>query len=253
MYLEQIFGWAGTFLTMTFFIAPIHSFSNVFKGKLNYKDTPSFLITVSYFNCFVWFIYGGLINSLQVKISNIIGCGSSLLFIIIYLLYEIRSYPIDAILNGLLIVAATLVGYRAFTVLFDDVNVIGKVCSCASIIVFISPLQLIYRVLKDRDYRLIPIASAITSILSGSCWLMYGLLKKDFYISGANSVGVIIGIVQVVIWNKLKQKYHIIGQKNEITTVEIEIEDNDGDYNYEEKRAEEEDVSKIIAKPVEVI
>lgn len=243
MVVEEIFGWIGTLLTMTFFIAPVVPFYNVYNGKLNYEDAPTTLISTSYFNCLIWYIYGTLVNSQQIKVCNIIGCSSSLLFIIFYLSYEIRNYPVDAVLNALLVLAATCAGYRAFTVLFDDPNIVGKVGACSSMIVFISPLQLIYRVFKEKNYKLIPIASAIFSVLSGGCWFLYGVMKKDYYIFGSNSVGIIIGGLQVFIWNNLKRKYQVIEQENAPPTIGIEDEDA--------KKKEEEEMSN--AKPVKIV
>ena len=240
---EEIFGWIGALLTMNFFFSPIFPFINVYKGKLKYEDTPTTLITTSYFNCLTWYIYGTLIDSKQIKICNIIGCCASLLFITIYLLYEIREYPIDAVLNALLVIAATCAGYRVLTVLFDDPGIVGKIGTFASIVVFISPLLLVYKVLREKNYRLISIISAIFFILSGGCWFVYGLMKKDYYISGANSVSIFIGFLQVIVWNKLNQKYQIIGQENEPRT--IDIEDNDV------KKQEDDEDAKL--KQVKVV
>ena len=103
MALEDLFGWVGAFLTITFFISPVIPFINVFKGQLDYGDTPTDLIGINYSNCLVWYIYGSLLNSPQIKTSSIIGFFSSLLFMIIYLSYEIRKNIIDGVLNILII------------------------------------------------------------------------------------------------------------------------------------------------------
>ena len=149
--LEDVFGWVATCLTMCFYISPIIPFINVFKGKLSYEDTPAILVSASYVNCFCWYIYGDMIFSDQVKICNGIGAISSLCLICVYLVYEIRKYTLDAILNALIIITGSYAVYRGLTIVVDDDAIIGKICNCTAIIVFLSPIQLIYRVLKENN------------------------------------------------------------------------------------------------------
>ena len=252
--LEDFFGWSGTVLTLSFFISPIIPFINVFRGKLDYEDTPAIIIVASYCNCLVWFVYGQLINSLQIRMCNIIGCGASLFLILIYLIYEIRKYTIDAILNALILFTGSWSAYRALTIILNNPNTIGKICVCTTLIVFISPVQLIYRVISEKNYRLIPIVTAIFSILSGAAWVTYGLLRKDFYVAGPNTMAIVIGILQVIVWNVWKRKYPTIEQIREIATIGIESTGDEGDFKKETTtRSDEEKEDNIKVKPVKIV
>ena len=243
MLLEELVGWIGTLLSMPIFISPIVPFMNVFNKKLNYQDAPNTLISTRYFNCLIWYIYGKLINSPQIKISNIIGCCISLLFIIIYLSYEIRKNTMDTILNTLLVLSTTWIIYRAFTKVMFLSYIIGYFCIFSSMILLISPLHLIYKVLREKNYLLIPVFIAIFSILRSVCWVFYGLMKKNYYIVGTSSGEVIIGIVQIALRYNLKQEYHEIEKGSE--TLNIGIEDNnDDEKKLVDVKEKEEDIGK---------
>ena len=231
--LEEVFGWLGTSLTLIFFISPIIPFIKVFQGKLDYEDIPIIIICTSYFNSFIWYIYGNLINSQQIKICYIIGFCASLLLIIIYLIYEIKTFTADGILNVLILFSATWIAYIALELNFNNPKIIGKICVCTSLIIFISPIQLIYRAIHEKNYRLIQNISAFSMILSGLCWVIYGLIKRDYYITGSKSIGIIIGTLQVVFKKILKKKYPIINRVREFTTIGIENIGNEGNYKNE--------------------
>ena len=110
-----------------------------------------------------------MIFSDQIKICNLIGAGSSLILICIYLLYEIKHYTLDAILNALIILTGSVSVYRGFTLVIDDNSIIGKICVVTALIVFLSPLQIIYKVIKEKTYFLIPVYTAIVSLFSTGC------------------------------------------------------------------------------------
>lgn len=251
--IQEIFGWIGTALTMSFFISPVVPFINVFKGKLDYEDTPTIIISTGYCNCLVWYVYGILVNSQQIKTCNMIGCGASLLLIIIYLAYEVRKYLVDAILNALILFTGSWAAYRALTIIINDPNIIGKICVCTTLVVFISPLYIVFRVTKEKNYQLIPIVTAVFSILSGACWVVYGLMKKDFYVAGPNCMGVIVGALQCFIWQTYKKKYPTIGDAKEIATIGIESESNPRKTDSTSiKIDDDKDDENIQAKPVKI-
>ena len=249
---ENAFGWIGTVLTLSFFISPIIPFINVFRGRLNYEDTPAIVMCASYCNCLVWYVYGLLINSSQIKVCNMIGCSASLLLISIYLLYEIRKYTTDAVLNAIILFTGSWSAYRALTVIFNDPSIVGKICVCATLVVFISPIQLVYRTITEKNYKLIPIVSAVLSVLSGAAWVIYGLMRKDYYVAGPNTMGVLIGILQIVVWNLWRKKYPTIEQVKEIATIGIESND-DGDFKKETDIDKNDDEGgNIKVKPVKI-
>ena len=244
---RESFGWAATALTMCFYISPTIPFINVFKGRISYEDTPAIIITTSYINCFCWYIYGDMISSDQIKICNLIGAISSLILICIYLAFELKKYTIDAILNASIVCSGSFAAYRGFTILVEDDTLIGKVCICTSCIVFMSPIQIIYRVSKEKNYNLIPIYTSWVSIFSTSFWITYGVLTTDIYIIFPNLIGLILGIIQICIYLTYKRKYPGIGEREFTSTIGIET------TGFEEDKKEENNQSNTNERPVRII
>ena len=210
--LEDIFGWIATGLTMCFYISPVIPFINVFKGKLNYEDTPAVLVTA-----------------------------------------EIRKYTIDAILNALIILTGSYAVYRGLTIVVDDDAVVGKICNVTAIIVFLSPIQLIYRVLREKNnYFLIPIYTAWVSLFSTSCWVTYGIMITDVYLMIPNIIGIILAIIQIVIYIIFKKKYPTIEEREKDTST-IDIENTPDDRKETSNiKDDEENQNDVKEKPVKI-
>ena len=83
---QEYVGWLACGLNVLYFLAPVEPFFRVLRGKLNFEDTPGVFVTTCYVNCFVWYVYGDMIFSDQVKYSNLIAACASLCLIVIYLI-----------------------------------------------------------------------------------------------------------------------------------------------------------------------
>ena len=252
---QEAFGWVATCLTMCFYISPVIPFINVFRGKLNYEDTPAIIVSTSYVNCFCWYIYGDMVFSDQIKICNLIGAISSLVLMCIYLAYEVRKYTVDAILNALIIITGSYAVYRGLTIIIDDDAIIGKICNGTALIVFLSPIQLIYRVVKEKNYNLIPIYTAWVSLASTGCWVTYGIFLSDFYVVFPNAIGIVLAITQIVVFLNYKRKYPGIGEVNYTSTIGIENTGNEEGKKEEDTSIsnDEENHKDMKEKPVKII
>ena len=237
--LEDIFGWAATCFTICIYIGPILPFIKVIKGKISYEETPGVLVSATYVNCFCWYIYGDMIFSDQVKICNLIGSIITITLISIYLVYEIRKYTLDAILNALIIITGSYATYRGLTIVVDDDAIIGKICNITSIIVYLSPMYLIYKVIKEKNnYILIPI-----------------IIIKDVYIMIPNVIGIVLAIIQICIYFLFKSKYPTFGEREKDTSTSIDIENTPNDDRREDTsiKDDEEIQNNNGGKPVKIV
>ena len=253
---REAFGWLATCLTMYSFISPIIPFINVFKKKISYEDTPALMVTTMYINCLCWFVYGEMIYSTQIRKCNLIGAISSLLLIIIYLICEIRKYTLDAILNTLLIITGTYSIYQGFTLIIDDDGIIGKICILSSFIVFLFQIQIIYKVLKEKNYNLISIHFSCASLAANICWCIYGIFLTDINIIVPNFIGEILAIVQICIYLNYRNKYSNIGERDPSTsTIGIETNENDQDKKEDTSiKVDDEDKKfDVKEKPVKIV
>ena len=252
--IQEIIGWASACLTVLYHLAPVNPFFRVLKGKLNFEDTPGVFVTTCYVNCFVWYVYGDMIFSDQVKYGFCAGTGISLLLMIIYLAYELRKYLVDTILNTLILITGTWAVYRALTIIIDDDRIVGKICFVTYIVVFLTPIQILYKVIKDKNYIIIPIYSALILLLACICWIVYGVMITDFYIVCPHVVGAILSCVQIIVYLNFKRKYPAIGEREFSSTIGIETTGNEESKKEEAPiKIDEDSQPQAKEKPVKII
>ena len=252
--LQEGVGWGAACLTVLYHLAPIEPFLRVLRGKLNFEDTPGVFVTTCYVNCFVWYVYGDMIFSDQIKYSYLVASCISLLLMVIYLIYELRKYLVDSILNALIIITGTWAVYRALTIIIDDDRIVGKICIGTTLVVFLTPIQTLYKVIKEKNYILIPFYSAIVYLFASIVWVVYGVMITEFYIVAPNAAGIIISLIQIFIYLNFKRKYPIIGERDISSTIGIETS------GIEESKKEEPSIkidddkpAKTKEKPVKIV
>ena len=252
---QECFGWAAACFTVCYYVTPAISFINVLKGKLNFEDTPIIFVSVCYVNCFIWYIYGDITFSDQIKISNMVAGGISLILICIYLIYEIRKYLIDSILNTLILITGSWAVYRALTIILDDDRIIGKILIGTTITVYITPIQILFRVIKEKNYILIPVYSAWVYLFACIAWVVYGIFIGDFYVVFPHSAGIILSLVQIIVFLNFKRKYPAIGERDFSSTIGIETSGNEETKKEENinNNFEEDNQSQTKEKPVKIV
>jgi len=253
--IQESFGWVGAGITVLSFLFPVFPYINVIKGKLDFESTPAVLVTTCYVNYFCWYVYGDMIFSDQIKYSYLIGAIVNTILMLIYLVYEVRKYLVDTILNLLILITGTWALYRALTIIIDDDRIVGKICIGTSFIVFFNPIQTIYKVIKEKNYIIIPIYNNYAIFLSSICWLVYGIFITDFYIVFPNTIGIILSLIEIIIYLNYKKKYPAIGEKDFSSTIGIETTSNDDSNKKEEPsiNMDEEKEIRSKEKPVKII
>ena len=218
---QYYFGWAATNLTALFYVSLVTPFFKIFKGQMKYQDAPIFVIYISYINCIFWCLYGNMIFSYQIRTCNIIGSISTFILIFIYLSYEFRKHVLDPILSAIIIIYGTYVFFNYFTIIItNNTYIIGNLCILAKFCVFISPIQLIYRVIKEKRYILIPIYASFVSLISSICWVIYGFTISNIHVIIPNIVGILLGVTQFFVYFYYKTFYSIINENNRTISID---------------------------------
>ena len=88
------------------------------------------------------------------------------------------------------------------------------VCSLS----YISPTQLLIKVLNKKDYRIIPIISAIISSLGFGSWTIFGLFQFSATIIIPNLVGFIFSAAQIILYRVYKNKRPLEEEIGNIST-----------------------------------
>jgi solute carrier family 50 protein (sugar transporter) len=256
MDLEDIIGWIGCILTTCFFIPQLSPFIKIIKGKLYFEDAPGFFISSCYANCFLWMIYGEMIFSDQIRITNMIACVICLIAMIIYLVYEFKKYLLDTILNVLILTMASWAIYKFLYIAVDDDRIVGKICISSSIIIILNFVYIIYRVIKEKNYLLIHFYYTAIYFISSLVWLFYGIITKDIYVVFPYILSIIISLIQIIIFLNYEKKYPIIEEKDINTSIGIERAGNEENENKKEEteiKIEEEVQTEEKEKPVKIV
>ena len=252
--IQESFGWVAACLTVCYYISPVIPFINVLKGQLNFEETPGIFVTSCYINCFIWYIYGDMIFCDQVKISNMIAAAISLFLMIIYLAYEIRKYIIDSILNALILVTGSWAVYRALTIVIEDDRTVGKICFCTTILVYFFPIQILYKIFKEKNYVLINVYSAWVYLFACIGWVVYGIMINDIYVVCPYVGGIILSLIQIIVYFNYKRKYPTIGEREFASTIGIETSGNEETKKEEASIKIDEDIQPTgKEKPVKIV
>jgi len=245
--IQESIGWIAATFNICFYLSPTLNFVKVLKGKVNFEESPGVYVTTCYVNSFIWFIYGDMIFSDQVKISNMISALINLIFMLIYLAFELRKYFIDAILNTLILITGSWAVYRALTIVIDDDRVVGDICIGTTFIIFLSPIQILYKVFKEKNYNIIPVFAAIIYLSGCLSWFIYAIFIKDFYLAFPHALGVILSGVEIAVYVNCKRRYPGIGENGASGTIDIVSGGND------DIKKEETPIKIDEGKPVEIV
>ena len=249
--LQEGLGWLSCGITIIYYLAPFQQFLNVLKGNLNFEESPGIFVTTCYINSFLWYIYGDMIFSDQVKYAYLISACISLGFIVIYLIFELKKYLVDSILNALILGTGTWTVYRALIIIVDDDRIVGKICFCSTILMFSNPIFILYKVIKEKNFLLIPFYSSLIYFCASVGWIVYGVMISDVYMVCANVTGVVFSVIQVIVFLNFKRKYPTIGEKDFAATIGIESIGNEGGKEGEIKSVEIKDDTK--EKPIKIV
>ena len=249
---QNIFGYVATALSSCFYLSLALHFFNVLRCKLNYEYTPIIFIDTIYVDALTWYIYADKIVCEQLKLCNTIGCCCGLLLIVIYLAFELRKYLVDSILNCLILILGTLVIHKGLTIVIEDADMIGKVCIGTKVVTFIIPIILTFRVIKEKNYRLISFSTTTTYMMSCIGWVLFGKASFDINIMIPNCIGVVLCFIQFLVYLNFKKKYPTYSGPSST----IGIESGSTEYKKDESTTmniDEESQEKAREKPVKIV
>lgn len=237
---EDTIGWIGCGLTTCFFIPQLWPFIRIIQKKSYFEDTPGVFISICYINCFFWMIYGDMIFSDPVKISNLIACFICFIDMIIYIIYEIKKYTLDAILNLLILFMGSWSVYKYLTIEIDDDKIVGNICMVTSIFLYSYFGYIIYKVIKEKNFLLIHFTTTSIYFVSSIIWLVYGIITKDLYMVCPHIVGIILSLMHIVIYLNYEKRYPIISTSDAEGPGIVEIKKDEDFKNTEDNNNNKE-------------
>ena len=250
---ENILGWIGICLSSCFYLSLIIPFFNVLRCKKSFELIPITFISTIYADCVAWYIYGDKILSEHVQLCHCIGGCACLAIIIIYLCFELKKDLADGILNILILVLGTLVIQKGLIYIIEDFNNVGKICVGTKLVTFFAPIATIYRVIKEKNYKLISLISTLTYLAACIGWTLFGKILNNFNIMCSYGAGIVLGIIQILIYFNFKKKYPHFSGKSSTIGIESGFSEETKKDESTTINIDEESQEKAKEKPVKII
>lgn len=196
---KEIFGWTGTGVSTLFYLAPFFPFKEVIEGKRLWSDAPGVTLCMSYLSCILWKVYGFQDRTLQVYVANLEGELLTLIWVIIYLIFFMKRNFFKSLGICILYIAvATGLDFLFYRVFSQEV--VGWTANVFNVLMYAAPGEKIIRIIKTKNFKLLPIWSSSASIISTTCWMSFGILKKDIKLIVPNALGLFFAILQCTVY-----------------------------------------------------
>ena len=129
-------------------------------------------------------------NAFVPTVSSGIGTGLSILFAWIYLYVFLEGKPLYFFFAFLLV--ADLVGQFYYALMYIiPLEYVGKIAMVVNIINYAAPGQNIIKVIKEGNYKLIPIVTTVFGAMCSVSWFTFGVLQKDWNCIIPNPLGML--------------------------------------------------------------
>ncbi|CAK9181474.1 unnamed protein product [Ilex paraguariensis] len=180
------FGILGNILSFMVYLAPVPTFSRIFKKKST-EDFQSVPYVVALFSSMLWIYYAWLkSNAILLITINAAGCVIETIYIALYIVYALKSARILTLKLLLLLNFGGFWSIMILTIFFlkglNRVRVVGWICMALSVSVFAAPLSIMAQVIRTKSVEFMPFWLSFFLAMSAVMWFFYGLLLKDIYI-----------------------------------------------------------------------
>lgn len=203
--LIDVIGLLCNAIAIIFYFMPITNMVTVIKTKDTSK-APWLLFIFTILNSEFWTIYGIKINSWPIYFCNGIGIVTNIIYLSIYFLCQVnrplwkRTFYISLVLLTCVSSLAALYTY------IQNQNLFGGLACMMNIIMYISPLQNLQLVFKNKDNSFIPINISLCLVVNCMLWMTFGFFKNgDYFMIISNVLGLILSLTQCVLWFKFRE------------------------------------------------
>ena len=212
----------GTAMGIGLGITPIVPFLEIIKGKESVRIFPESMIFFNILCPHLWACYWIRQNIFIPFFSAIFGLVLALLFSTIYLYFYLGKSTGKWLL-ALVGKFAVVVAFHYFLLeILPSHHYIGTAAMLVGIFTSIAPAQNVLHVIREGNYKLIPICSTVFGGLCNFSWLSFGIMLKDIYNIIPNAICFTINLSNTLIWCYFYYKRDKKGDKEELLKAEEE-------------------------------
>lgn len=191
----------GSFL----YLAPFKTILQIQRAKdsMGISALPLLFLGI---NSLLWCAYGLIAHDFIIFWLNAVYCSLTLHSFMIIFAYEdskARSLTVMHISVCAILGTIGLVSFAAQGEI--SLDVMGMLASAIVCCVYGSPIQNVVKAFREKSVVTIPLPMGLASAMNGTLWTFYGILTNQPYVAWPNSVGSVIGTVQVVSYLLLRR------------------------------------------------
>ncbi|XP_050906116.1 bidirectional sugar transporter SWEET5 [Lathyrus oleraceus] len=200
-------GILGNVISFGLFFSPAPTFYGIIKKKAveEFKPDP-YLATIM--NCAFWVLYGMPFvhpDSTLVYTINGVGVVIEIIYLTIFYIYSTNKGRKKLVLifaiEAIFFTAIVLITMLALHGTTKRSLVVGVICDVFNVMMYFAPLTVMAKVIKTKSVKYMPFWLSLANLLNGLAWSAYALLHPfDIYILICNSIGVVSGIVQLILY-----------------------------------------------------
>ncbi|GLU20776.1 hypothetical protein SLE2022_369580 [Rubroshorea leprosula] len=250
-----VFGLLGNISSFVVFLAPIPTFYRIWKKKST-EGFHSVPYLIALFSAMLWIYYALLKADAFLLITiNAFGCFIETIYIVFYITYAPRKARIFTLTLLLLL---NFMGFCSILLLTHfltkasiRVDVLGWICMVFSLIVFVAPLSIMRQVIRTKSVEYMPFNLSLYLTVSAVMWLFYGIFLKDMYVTIPNILGLILGLLQLVLYAMYRNKSKMVmaaqsqSPQDSIDIAKLKIQLPNCDKNIENEEQKENDHQNI--------
>ena len=204
---EELFFLTGSILSLLLTCCYISYFIKILQKKINFIDIPIISLFFCYLNNYVFYAYSKFILHDSMKFFYFISTIISAFLIILYLIIEFNKEKVDATLNILFFIAASLAIDK---LLFKELNHEDKIkicCNYSTYGLLFGLMISIYRAIYIKSNNNLNLYIGIILIFLCGCYYGYGYYYKEMEFIYPNLIGILFGFFYIVFFHCLKSKY----------------------------------------------
>ena len=228
--IQDFFSTAGTITAFCLSLSPSVPFAQVLKGKEKIDILPEGTILFLMLTRLVWASVWIITKRKMALLNCTLGVTVSNVFITLYFYVYFNRSCLKAFFSAILLLLIEAI-FLYGAVLWGDYLTLSYIAMICKIIMSISPGQKIVRVIKEKNYKLIPITSAVANFFCSLSWFCYGICIRLYGQIISNLIGLLFSFVNSIIWLYFYLKRNKEGEDtNEIEkkeTKDKEVEDNE--------------------------
>ena len=197
--LADFFSTIGTIISFALSFSPTVPFMKVFKGEEKIDILPEALLLFLILTRLVWGSVWILTGRKIALLNSVLGVTVCDVFVVLYFYLYFNRSCLKAFFSAIFLLIIE-VGILYGGVFWGNHVVLSYTAMVFNVIMFISPGQKIVRVIKEKNYKLIPIISTIFNILCSSAWLGYGICINLITQIIPNSLGLFFSLANTFVW-----------------------------------------------------